>query len=107
MALDTIWMAIASVLSVYNISKAVDSHGNVITPEVKMNPGVVRQVLDSIDAERASHLLLVTLPHSNVKSSQGPGLLWRLFNMLVWGRSRYLPLLRFRTVRHSLLQNHS
>lgn len=47
MALDTIWMAIASVLSVYNISKAVDSHGNVITPEVKMNPGVVRQVPDS------------------------------------------------------------
>lgn len=31
-ALDTIWIAIASVLSVYNISKAVDSHGNKITP---------------------------------------------------------------------------
>lgn len=41
MALDTIWIAIASVLSVYNISKAVDSHGNVITPEVRMNRGVV------------------------------------------------------------------
>ncbi|KAI9465876.1 cytochrome P450 [Lactarius psammicola] len=41
MALDTIWIAIASVLSVYNISKAVDSHGNVITPEVKPKPGVV------------------------------------------------------------------
>ena len=44
MALDTIWIAIASVLAVYNISKAVDSRGNVITPEVKPNPGVVRQV---------------------------------------------------------------
>jgi len=44
MALDTIWIAIASVLSAYNISKAVDSHGNVITPEVKLHPGVVRQV---------------------------------------------------------------
>ena len=44
MALDTIWIAIASVLAVYNISKAVDSRGNVITPEVKQNPGVVRQV---------------------------------------------------------------
>lgn len=41
MALDTIWMAIASVLSVYNISKAVDGHGNTITPEVKVHPGVV------------------------------------------------------------------
>jgi hypothetical protein len=45
MALDTIWIAIASVLSVYNISKAVDDHGNVITPEVKLNPGTVWQVV--------------------------------------------------------------
>jgi hypothetical protein len=45
MALDTIWIAIASVLSVYNISKAVDDHGNVITPEVKLNPGTVRWVV--------------------------------------------------------------
>jgi hypothetical protein len=41
MALDTIWIAIASILSVYNISKAVDDHGNVITPEVKLKPGTV------------------------------------------------------------------
>lgn len=42
MALDTIWIAIASVLSVYNITKAVDEHGNVIIPQVKLKPGTVR-----------------------------------------------------------------
>jgi cytochrome P450 len=42
MALDTIWIAIASVLSVYNITKAVDERGNVITPQVKLKPGTVR-----------------------------------------------------------------
>jgi hypothetical protein len=41
MALDTVWIAIASILSVYNISKAVDDHGNTITPEVKLKPGTV------------------------------------------------------------------
>lgn len=41
MALDTIWIAIASVLSVYNITKAVDGRGNVITPQVKLKPGTV------------------------------------------------------------------
>lgn len=44
MALDTIWIAIASVLAVYNITKAVDERGNVITPQVKLNPGTVRYV---------------------------------------------------------------
>jgi hypothetical protein len=44
MALDTIWIAIASVLSVYNITKAVDKRGNVITPQVKLKPGTVRYV---------------------------------------------------------------
>jgi hypothetical protein len=41
MALDTIWIAIASVLSVYNITKAVDDSGNVITPQVKLKPGTI------------------------------------------------------------------
>jgi hypothetical protein len=41
MALDTIWIAIASILSVYNINKAVDDHGNVITPQVKLKPGTI------------------------------------------------------------------
>ena len=41
MALDTIWIAIASVLSVYNITKAVDDRGNVITPQVKLKPGTI------------------------------------------------------------------
>ena len=103
MALDTIWIAIASILSVYNISKAVDSHGNVITPEAKMEPGAVRQVpqIVSIQSARLTSYL-VTQPRLNVSSSQGPGLLWRLFNMLVWGRSRYILLLRFRKVMHNL-----
>ena len=41
MALDTVWIAIASILSVYNISKAVDDHGNTIIPEVKLKAGTV------------------------------------------------------------------
>jgi cytochrome P450 len=41
MALDTIWMAIASVLSVYNITKAVGDNGDVITPQVKLKPGTI------------------------------------------------------------------
>jgi len=41
MAMDTIWIAIASILSVYNISKAVDDRGNIITPEVKLKPGTI------------------------------------------------------------------
>jgi hypothetical protein len=44
MALDTIWIAIASILSVYNIANAVDDRGNVITPQVKLKPGTVRYV---------------------------------------------------------------
>lgn len=45
MALDTIWIAIASILSVYGISKAVDNRGNVITPEVKLKPGTIWYVV--------------------------------------------------------------
>lgn len=56
MALDTIWIAIASVLSVYNISKAVDSNGNVITPEVKLHPGVVWQVPPIVSIQRSAFL---------------------------------------------------
>lgn len=51
MALDTIWIAIASVLSVYNIKKAVDERGNVITPQVKLKPGTVRYVYASVKYE--------------------------------------------------------
>jgi hypothetical protein len=48
MALDTIWIAIASVLSVYHITKAVDERGNFITPQVKLKPGTVRYVHASV-----------------------------------------------------------
>ncbi|ETW78166.1 cytochrome P450 monooxygenase 95 [Heterobasidion irregulare TC 32-1] len=41
MALDTIWIAIASILTVFNITKAVDENGDVVTPEVKLNPGSI------------------------------------------------------------------
>ena len=49
MALDTIWIAIASVLSVYNITKAVDDRGNVITPQIKLKPGTVRYVHTTVE----------------------------------------------------------
>ena len=49
MATDTIWIAIASVLSVYNITKAVDERGNVITPQVKLKLGTVRYVHASVE----------------------------------------------------------
>ncbi len=49
MALDTIWIAMASVLSVYNITKGVDERGNVIIPQVKLEPGTVRYVRASVE----------------------------------------------------------
>jgi hypothetical protein len=90
MALDTIWIAIASVLSVYNISKAVDDHGNVITPDVKLKPGTIRQVVlyPCVFVLTLPHpgltSRIVTLRRSNVESSQGPGLPRHLFNTLDW-----------------------
>lgn len=41
MALDTIWIAMASILAVFDISKAVDEQGNEITPPVKLSPGTI------------------------------------------------------------------
>ncbi|KAI0319836.1 cytochrome P450 [Amylostereum chailletii] len=41
MALDTIWIAIASVLTVFDINKAKDAYGQEITPEVRLNPGTI------------------------------------------------------------------
>lgn len=41
MALDTMWIAMASILAVFDISKAVDEHGNEITPPVKLSPGTI------------------------------------------------------------------
>lgn len=57
MALDTIWIAIASVLSVYNITKAVDEHGNVITPQVKLQPGTVRYVHTIIENDALTSVI--------------------------------------------------
>lgn len=45
MALDTIWIAIASILTVFDITKAVDENGDVVTPEVKLNPGSIRRAV--------------------------------------------------------------
>ena len=42
MALDTIWIAIASTLAIFDIDKATDAHGNMIVPELKLDPGAVR-----------------------------------------------------------------
>jgi hypothetical protein len=76
MALDTVWIAIASILSVYNISKAVDDRGNVITPEVKLNPGTIWQVALVVPVCSKISCLsgIATLRRSNVVSSQDPGL---------------------------------
>lgn len=79
MALDTVWIAIASILSVYNISKAFDDNGNELTPEVKLNPGTIWQVALVVCPCLPSHVLMsisgiATLRRSNVISSQDPGL---------------------------------
>ncbi len=42
MALDTMWIAMASILAVFDISKAVDERGNEISPPVKLSPGTIR-----------------------------------------------------------------
>jgi hypothetical protein len=60
MALDTIWMAIASVLSVYNITKAVGDNGDVITPQVKLKPGTIWYV--ATIAERVRPYILSSHP---------------------------------------------
>jgi hypothetical protein len=57
MALDTIWIAIASVLSVYNITKAVDERGNVITPQIKLQPGTVRYVHASVEDDALTFVI--------------------------------------------------
>ncbi|KAI0052748.1 cytochrome P450 [Auriscalpium vulgare] len=41
MALDTIWIAIASVLASFEISKTTDENGLIITPEMKVAPGTI------------------------------------------------------------------
>jgi len=62
MALDTIWIAIASVLSVYNITKAVDERGNVITPQVKLKPGTVRHVFASVKDDALTSVISHAAP---------------------------------------------
>ncbi|KAJ8468347.1 hypothetical protein ONZ45_g17274 [Pleurotus djamor] len=41
LALDSIWMVIATVLSVYQITKASDAHGKAIEPEISYTPGLI------------------------------------------------------------------
>jgi len=38
LASTTLWVAMASILYTMNLSKATDSAGNVIEPDVKINP---------------------------------------------------------------------
>lgn len=47
MAIDGIWIVMASILAVFEISKAVDEHGMVITPEVILEPGTIKYVLSA------------------------------------------------------------
>lgn len=70
MAMDTIWIAIASVLSVYNIAKAVDERGNVITPQLKLKPGTVRHPAPFecvIEPRSAAALALIQHAHLDAK----------------------------------------
>ncbi|KAI0031851.1 cytochrome P450 [Vararia minispora EC-137] len=42
MALDTIWIAIASILAIFNVSRVKDKLGNEVVPEIKVNFGAIR-----------------------------------------------------------------
>ncbi|KZV60973.1 cytochrome P450 [Peniophora sp. CONT] len=42
MALDTVWIAVASVLAAFDICKAIDTGGAEITPEINIEPGSIR-----------------------------------------------------------------
>ena len=44
LAIDTVWITIASVLAVYNIRKAVDEDGNPIEPTTEYTTGLIRYV---------------------------------------------------------------
>ncbi|KAH9050262.1 cytochrome P450, partial [Lactarius hengduanensis] len=108
MALDAIWIAIASVLSVYNISnlkaggvgcvRGCKSHGNMITPEVKLHPGAVRQVRPVCNT--VTQLCIPEYKWSKKKKSCQPPCLIQMSHrakvqgcfgaystLLVWGRS--------------------
>ena len=44
MALDTVWIAVASVLAVFDIRKAINADGAEIVPEIRVEPGSIRYV---------------------------------------------------------------
>ncbi|ETW79565.1 cytochrome P450 monooxygenase 37 [Heterobasidion irregulare TC 32-1] len=41
MALDTVWIAMATILTVFNIKKAVDEKGNIITPAIEFRRSTI------------------------------------------------------------------
>ena len=44
MALDTVWIAVASILAIFDIRKAVHADGAEIAPEIRVEPGSIRYV---------------------------------------------------------------
>lgn len=42
LALNSAWIAVASILATYDISKAVDDNGSIIEPKVEFTDGLVR-----------------------------------------------------------------
>lgn len=54
-AMDNLWITIASILAVYNIAKATDQHGNVINPIAEFTTGLV---------SRPKPFKCVFIPHS-------------------------------------------
>ena len=57
MALDTVWIAVASVLAVFDIRKAVDADGAEIVPSVRVEPGSIRYVLHQSSSAHTQSLI--------------------------------------------------
>ena len=67
MALDTVWITLASVLSAFNISKALDGGGRPITPSGRYISSIVRCVAYRISATKFSSLLAVMWSRFNAQ----------------------------------------
>ncbi|PPQ92712.1 hypothetical protein CVT25_014019 [Psilocybe cyanescens] len=57
LALNSAWIAVASILSTYNVSKAIDNEGNVIEPLIEYEDGLVRYAYYTISSPfKSAHL---------------------------------------------------
>lgn len=67
-AFDTMWIIVASILSSYDIMKAVDDTGNTIEPKIEYSSGLLRYFNFSLPVTYEEYLPYhtVTLNHLNV-----------------------------------------